>query len=236
MEVHVSIGKTHSFELHDALLIYKGGQQSFVTHHSIIRQDGAVPTLGPAQPLTVTFLDSLLRSLRRNTDTEVLPENVLARGDQSLTWWTPRGARQMFYRSADGKCVELNGRIFPVPPLVWQVSRGSLAVRALLENKRPGAKTKLAFAPFWNISNNGTVCLGSMRHPDAASIAAMADWEQGFYESAFTHSNVARITRHPGGFEKMWAELAGKRKSFPSEHLIQMPETLADFVRGRRDM
>lgn len=231
MNVHLSIGQNHRFELHEALLVYRSGDNSFITHHGITRQEQGPPSLGPAQPLTMSFVDSLLRSLRRSNDAEVLPENILAKGDRSIVWWTPRRERQMFYRSYKEDCSHLDGKVFPQPPLVWRVCRGGLAVRALMEEKRPGAATKLAFAPFWNLSNDGTVCLGSMRHPDASSVAAIGDWEQGFYESAFTHSNVARITKHPGGFEAMWSELAGKRKPFPSKYLIPMPQTLAQFIR-----
>lgn len=230
MDIHLSIGQNHRFELHDALLIYKGGRQSFITHHSVVSQENAPPALGPAQPLTFNFVDSLLRSLGRGVDAEVLPTNVLAKGDQSLVWWTPRRDRQMFYTNAQESCVHLNGKVFPQPALVWKVCRGSLAIRALNENKRPSAKTKLAFAPYWNLSNNGIVCLGSMRHPDTSSVVSMTTWEDGFYESAFTHGNVARITAHPGGFEAMWTELAGKRRVFPSKYLIGMPQTLDEFV------
>jgi hypothetical protein len=93
----------------------------------------------------------------------------------------------------------LHGRIFPQPPLVWRVADGQLKIRALTQNKRPESKTKLAVAPYWNLSDNGTVCTGSMRRPESASVAAISDWERGFYESAFTHANVGRLTRHKGG-------------------------------------
>jgi hypothetical protein len=73
-----------------------------------------------------------------------------------------------------------------------------------------------------------------MRRPDNATVAAIPEWERGFYESAFTHANVGRLTRHPGGFEALWSELAGKRNRFPVATLIQLPETLAQFVRGGR--
>jgi len=231
MDIHLSIGQNHRFELREALLVYRSGDKSFITHHRITQQEQGPPTLGPAQPLTMNFIDSLLLSLRRNSDAEVLPENILAKGDRSIVWWTPRRERQMYYRSSQGECDHLDGKVFPQPPLVWRVCRGSLAVRALVENKRPTAKTALAFAPFWNLSNDGTVCLGSMRHPESTSVASIDKWEQGFYESAFTHGNVARITKHPEGFEGMWRELAGKKKPFPSDFLIPMPETLAQFVR-----
>jgi hypothetical protein len=73
-----------------------------------------------------------------------------------------------------------------------------------------------------------------MRRPDSATVSSIPDWERGFYESAFTHANVGRLTRHAGGFEGLWTSLAGKRKPFPQETLIVLPQTLAQFVRGER--
>jgi PRTRC genetic system protein B len=82
-----------------------------------------------------------------------------------------------------------------------------LRIRALVENKRPTADTKLAVAPFWNLSHDGSVCTGSMRRPDSASVAAIASWEQGFYQSNYASCGVhaGRIsidTRQVGGRSK----------------------------------
>ena len=74
-----------------------------------------------------------------------------------------------------------------------------------------------------------------MRRPESTSVAAISEWERGFYESAFTHANVGRLTRHRGGFEGLWIELSGKRTLFPLESLIVLPETLAQFVRDERN-
>jgi PRTRC genetic system protein B len=172
--------------------------------------------------------------VRGNIKVEVLPENVLAKGDRMIAWWTPQRRRVMFYKNSEGKAKELNGKIFPQPPLVWLVSDGSLHIRALIDNKRPAADTKLAVAPFWNLSSDGGLCVGSMRRPESASVAAIASWEQGFYESNFTHSNVGRLTRHKGGFDGLWSGLRGKHVTFPKETLILLPETLAQFIAGGR--
>jgi PRTRC genetic system protein B len=140
----------------------------------------------------------------------------------------------MFYENSEGKGSDLNGRTFPQPPLVWRVADGELSIRALAENKRPEGKTQLAVAPFWNLSSNGVVCTGSMRRPESASVAAILEWERGFYESAFTHANVGRLTLHEGGFEGLWSGLANKRSAFPPKTLISLSETLAQFVREER--
>jgi hypothetical protein len=63
MQVHLSIGENHRFELHEALLIYRDRQSSFTTRHDVTTRKDAPPTLGPAQPLTVAFIESLMRSL-----------------------------------------------------------------------------------------------------------------------------------------------------------------------------
>jgi PRTRC genetic system protein B len=234
MRVEIAIGENQRFELREALLVYRDNRSSFITRHEVTAQKGAPPTLGPAQPLTLTFVESLVRSLGGDATAEILPENVLAKGDRMIAWWTPVRRWQMFYENSEGKAADLNGLIFPQPPLVWKVSNGELSIRALGVNKRPQGTTTLAVAPFWNLSDDGRVCTGTMRMPDGASVTAIPAWEQGFYESAFTHANVGRLTRHEGGFEALWGGLAGKRTRFPLDTLIGLPQTLAQFVRGER--
>jgi hypothetical protein len=72
-----------------------------------------------------------------------------------------------------------------------------------------------------------------MRAPDASTVASISQWEQSFYESEFTHGNVGRLTRHPGGFGGLWKELAGNEE-FHTESLIELPETVEEFLSGKR--
>ena len=211
MEIHVSIGENRRFELHEALLVYGDRQCSFVTRHRVALHKNGPPTLEAAQPLTMAFVESLVHSLYGASSAEVLPERVLAKSNRMIVWWTPACRRQMFYQNSEVKAAELNGRIFSQPPLVWRVDGLDLKIRALIENKRPVAETKLAVAPFWNLSDDGRVCVGTMRRPDSTSVKSISDWERGFYESAFTHANVGRLTRHEDGFEGLWTGLADKR-------------------------
>jgi PRTRC genetic system protein B len=233
MKVEISIGEMHRFELRDALLIYRENRRSFITWHTVTAQKEGPPVLGPAQALTTAFVEDLAESLSGGAAAEFLPENILAKTDRMIAWWTPRCVRRMFFENAEGKAQQLNGKAFPQPALVWRVAHGDLKIRALCENRRPNAKTTLAVAPFWNLSDDGRVCLGTMRSPDSVSAASIGAWEQGFYESSFTHANVGRLTRHEGGHDALWAELAGKRQPFPIDALIRLPQTLAEFIQGR---
>jgi len=234
VDVTIAIGENHRFELREALLIYcENRNAAFVTRHPVLKNGSGTPSLGPAQPLTVSFVEELARSLAGRAEAEILPENILAKTNGMIAWWTPRQQRQMFYENAEKKAEGLNGRVFPQPPLVWRAVNGELKIRALKENQRPGAETRLAVAPFWNLSDDGTLCTGSMRRPTGSSVATVPLWERGFYESAFTHANVGRLTRHRGGFEGLWSVLAGKRIPFPAETLIELPEILQQFVSER---
>jgi PRTRC genetic system protein B len=154
MDVGIAIGENHRFELHEALLVYRStNNRTFITRHDVTAQEDGPPMLGAAHPLTTAFVKSLVRSLGGETDAEVLPDNVLARTERVLCWWTQAQRRQMFYESAEGKCAALNGGMFSQPPLVWRAADGQLKVRALVENQRPAAGTKLAVAPYWNLSD-----------------------------------------------------------------------------------
>ena len=164
---------------------------------------------------------------------EFLPESVLARTERLIAWWTPPQKRPMFFGTTQGDMDGVNGAIFPQPALVWLAMDHSLSIRALKENHRPAADTKLCVAPYWNVYDTGSVCLGSMRAPDTSTVASIPQWEQSFYESEFTHGNVGRLTRHPGGFEGLWKELAGNEE-FPIDSLIELPETVGEFLSGKR--
>ncbi|MBN9615120.1 MAG: hypothetical protein BGO25_10325 [Acidobacteriales bacterium 59-55] len=241
MQVGINIGQNRHFELREALLIYHstghrswnlGG--SFVSHHEVTANKGQRPELGPAKPLTVGFLQSLVKSLGGHIPVEYLPDTIIARSDRTLAWWTPAEVRPMFFVDTGSPLAEINGRSFPQPALAWCTRDGALWVRALKANCRPSAETKLSFAPYWNLSEEGQVCLGSMQAPRVSTVASIPQWEQSFYESEFTHGNVGRITKHPDGFEGLWQELEG-RETFPVEHLIDLPQTIGEFIQPGRE-
>src|ERR1700739_1580261 len=122
MQVQIAIGENHRFELREALLVYYGNQTTFITKHEVSSQKNTAPAIGPAQPLTVAFVESLVRSLGGEAAGEVVPENILPTSDRQSAWWAPAQRRQMFYQHSEGKAADLNGRIFPQPPLVWRVT------------------------------------------------------------------------------------------------------------------
>jgi len=236
MQVTTEIGNRRDFVLKQALLIYEdqiSKHERFVTVHDIVREgDEPQPArLGPGSLLTTRFLKELCRGLERESRPIILPENVLAVTSDLVMWWTPPRLHRIFFSDgAEDRC-RLDGQVCPHPALVWRVKQGSLHLRALYEPSRPSATTPLMVAPYWNTEPlRGDVCVGDMRRPRETDVRNMLEWEEGFFNSRFTHpSGMGKLTSHPAGFIGLWGELAGKEQ-FPGHYLVQAGQTLQQFV------
>ena len=125
----------------------------------------------------------------------------------------------------------ISGKKYPQPALLFSASsNGELSVRALKEAKRPTPETNLFVAPYWNVYDDGRVCIGSMRTPRGFDLGIMAQWERAFFESEFNHQNAHKLlTTHPRGFVCLWKEVYGA-KTFPVKYLADAGETLQNFV------
>jgi PRTRC genetic system protein B len=238
MNVTTEIGDRRKFVLTRAVLIYEEQvykRERFATVHPIVHEgpEPHSPRLGPGRLLTTAFLRKLCAGLERETKAVLLPENVLAYTSELLIWWTPPRLHRMFFSDGAEDRKAVNGRTFPHPPLVWKVLRGSLFVRALLEPIRPTPESLLMVAPYWNTEvTRGDVCEGDMPRPPETGITTMLQWEEGFFNSRFTHpSGVGKLTTHPGGFMGLWTELAGTQQ-FPSHYLTSAKETLEQFAKA----
>ena len=63
-------------------------------------------------------------------------------------------------------------------------------VFAFKGRQRPDADTPLSVAPFFNVWQNGTICVGSARLPKGDQVHNHLAWEEAFFRSYFTHPNI----------------------------------------------
>ena len=236
MQVTTGVGDRYEFVLKTALLIYEdrvSRQEHFATVHDVLHEgpEPQPPRLGPGALLTTSFLEQLYRRLERKAKAVILPENVLAYTSEVLAWWTPPRLHRMFFADGAEDRQAINGLEFPHPALVWKVRRGCLYLRALAVAARPVSETPLMVAPYWNTeASRGDVCEGDMPRPRDTNFNNMLEWEEGFFNSRFTHpSGIGKLTTHAGGFIALWTELAGAER-FPSPYLAQSRQTLRQFV------
>src|SRR3546814_8026531 len=78
-----------------------------------------------------------------------------------------------------------------VPAMLWKADRNRLSLFALNSKGKPKAETTLYRAPFFNVYEDGNVCMGTVEtdFSEAENIEEfMQQWERAFWESYFSRS------------------------------------------------
>lgn len=193
-----------------------------------------------AHPLTIGEADRLAKALLVGQEKEsaflrpksILPSNILSldasRDNGMVIWYTKAQLRELFFVQSLGIP---NGKAF-VPPMVWKASKHGLSVFAITASKRPTPKTKLYYAPFFNVYENGKVCLGTINIDikDSASVEEFVmAWEHYFFHSYFSH--VVAAGRHiKGNCVELWKELIANGSAFPTQVLESNQLTLNSIL------
>ena len=192
-----------------------------------------------AHPLTVKEAKLLAKSLQTDEEKSkaflkpkgILPTNILhfnpSNDKGSVLWYTKAQQRQMYFVDSLG----IPNGTAQVPSMLWLANKNSLAVFALASNRRPTEKTPLYYAPFFNIYEKGNVCMGtvSVDIKNSASVEEFTQaWEDYFFNSYFSHSLSANLTKK--NIVSLWKDLIGTDKPFPKEVLKKNNKTLKNLL------
>src|ERR1035441_7480712 len=146
MRFSIDVGSELEMKLYQAVLVYRNdhGNRFMATVHGVVQKETAgTPLLGSGQLLSTATLRELTKQLGTSCPAEFLPENVVARTAELIAWWMPAVVRTMFFRDGS-ELAGISGKLFPHPALLSVVRNRALFVRALPENRRPYADTRLA--------------------------------------------------------------------------------------------
>ena len=120
---------------------------------------------------------------------ELLPENIIyldqRPGKRVIIWWSCMQAHELFF---DKQLNIKNGKAW-CPTMLFVSSGHDLSCFMLTEDKRPTLETKLFNAPFHNIYESGSVCLGDAevgKTKEEDISAYMKEMEDAFWDSEFT--------------------------------------------------
>lgn len=225
---------TASLELKGAILVY-AGIEAIATTHDVSMVDGK-PIIQPGRLFTHDDLQTLHSGLAKGASKRRavwVEPTLLAYGAERTIWYSEPCKRAMFFKtagSASSKAMNCKG-MAPVPGLVWMRYRDALYVFAVRGAKRPQYDTKLLQAPFFNVYDSGRVCEGTAIRPgdDAPNIA----WENAFFQSRFTHSNVHEkdgLIKGQDPYE-FWAEMLRKpADKFPEKRLVERNITVGSLT------
>ncbi|MBB4807170.1 PRTRC genetic system protein B [Chryseobacterium defluvii] len=156
--------------------------------------------------------------------THVLYINPTEKG--SVIWYTKAKKVKLFFTES----LEIPNGIAHTPPMLWMASKQHLTVFALTSDKRPTEKTVLYHAPFFNVYENGSVCMGTV-NIDIKNSASVEEficaWESYFFNSRFSHLNHNPTNSN---CVNLWKELMDTDKIFPKEILKKTNKTLKNLL------
>lgn len=204
----------------DSRTAHEGPLTELATCHSVDHVRGQA-VVGAGRPLGVADAERFFHSLTGKSNSVVyIPSQIVAHSRNMMIWWRPAGVERIWFKTKDKILNRLNGKKVVHPPLLFCADSSGLRVFALDQNERPGLDSKLYLAPYFNLSESGVLCRGSANFPRSIRFDDHKKWEAGFFNSAFTHSNVVgKLTRHPKGHRGLWKEMS-KKTQFPAHYLM----------------
>lgn len=220
-----------------ALIIYQtnddDNRDTYVEHFDMDKNGNPIN----AHPLSERETKILAKSL--NTEKEkskaflktesILPTHVLyinpiEKG--SVIWYTKARKTNLFFTES----LEIPNGTASIPAMLWMASKHHLTVFALISDKRPTEKTVLYDAPFFNVYENGSVCMGTV-NVDIKNSASVEEfiraWESYFFNSRFSHLNHNPTNSN---CVNLWKELVNTDKTFPKEILKKTNKILKNIL------
>lgn len=192
-----------------------------------------------AHPLTVREANALAKALRTDKEKNkaflkpkgILPTNILHINPSekgSVLWYTKEQQRQLYF--VDNLGIP-NGKA-QVPTILWYANKNSLFVFGLASGRRPTEKTPLHYAPFFNVYENGNVCMGTVNIEiqNSASLEKFTTaWEDYFFNSYFSHL-LGGYDPIKGNCVQLWKDLIDTDKAFPKKVLKKNSRTLKNLL------
>jgi len=191
-----------------------------------------------AHPLTVREANQLAKALKTAKEekepclkSDRIISNAILHIDPTqnkVIWFTKAMQRELSFTENLG----IPKGIANIPPMLWIANKNSLSVFALGSNRRPKENTKLYNAPFFNIYENGNVCMGTV-DIQIKKIASLEEftiaWESYFFNSYFSHL-MQDYNPINGNCITLWESLINTNYAFPKEVLKKNGKTLKDLL------
>ena len=223
-----------------ALVFYQNDERNkdtYVEHFDMDKNGNPIN----AHPLSEREAETLAKTLTVKTKKEksqdflkpngILPTHILHTNPSencSVLWYTKSMKRQLFFTENLG----ISNGAAEIPAMLWLANKRNLKIFALSSNRRPTEKTHLFYAPFFNIYEDGNVCMGTVdvHIQNSTSLEEFTKkWENYFFNSYFSHL----MNEHNpinGNCVNLWKSLINNEKQFPKEALKQANRTLKNLL------
>jgi len=213
-----------------AMIVYKNNDKSeyYLESHKINDKgqllEGKPLLQDTVQGMIDIFFDERQNQVQING---VIPENLLSfelkhSGNYTMIWYQPAEVRVLHFAPE----LKLKTGEMWVPAMVYVANKNGLDVYAIKSNSRPSEKTILFRAPYFNVSDSGSVCLGNanVKKPAKTTYAALQKyWEDLFWLSEFTHVNGNNPTKSK--IAEVYKKLLASKKQLKWSDLNELVPT-----------
>ena len=224
-----------------ALVFYQNDERNKDTYVEYFDMDKNGNPIN-AHPLSENEAKILVKSLTIKTQKEknqdfLKPNGILSTRilqinpnaeNGSAIWYTKSMKRQLYFTEN----LEIPNGMAEVPAMLWFANKRSLKIFALANSRRPTEKTELFYAPFFNVYEDGNVCMGTVdvNIQNSNYIEEFIEkWEDYFFNSYFSHL----MNEHNpinGNCVNLWKSLINNDKPFPKEALKKANATLKNLL------
>jgi PRTRC genetic system protein B len=239
------MGTSKSLRANRAIILYEadhrwgknGGDGIAATIHPLQTVKGRL-TIQPGVVVTMEAIQEAVLALSGApaNQVEFLSETVLASSPTLLCWYHPACVREVYFKCIkEDKANELNGKMVTWVPLLFIAKPKKLHVFALGSSERPTLETPLYNAPLYNVSGDGSVCVGaSVNLPSVLSPSRIPELERAVYDTNFSHVSHAGLTHHENGHYGYWKSMVGPRlKSVPVGLLVSANRKVKDLLQTK---
>ena len=223
-----------------ALVFYQNDERNkdtYVEHFDMDKNGNPINAHHLSEREAETLAKALMVKTKREKSQDflkskgILPIHILyinPSENGSVLWFTKSMKRQLFFTENLG----ISNGTAEIPAMLWLVNKRSLKIFALSSNRRPTEKTHLFYAPFFNVYEDGNVCMGTVdvHIQNSTSLEEFTKkWENYFFNSYFSHL----MNEHNpinGNCVSLWKSIINTQKQFPKEALKQANRTLKNLL------
>lgn len=227
-----------TFEPYLGLVVFgnRHKNKNYLQVHDISKKGNAF-TWGEGKPFQREQLAQMGEALRTEQITSLklkglLPEEILffqpSVSGSRFMWFIPAQKHYITFTSEVG----IKTGTYKFPALLMAVINNTMYIFAIKTNKKPDLKTELFHAPFFNVYNDGKVCMGTVTEARRKAFLdeELDRWQRRFFGGKFTtaHGEDDRIAKN-WTFKKAYAKA---RVCYPAAALHPSSfKTVGDFVR-----
>jgi PRTRC genetic system protein B len=222
-----------------ALMIYKqvSGEDNNLYVESYDMDETGKPI--NAHPLSVEECNALSQAFDTSSERDrgfliskgLLPEKLLylyPSKQGHAIWYTPPRQVKLFFKES----LTIPCGLAHIPAMVWKADREYLHVFAIKGHKKPLSDTPLYHAPYFNLYEDGKVCMGTVDiniEKNCCLEDFMSLWEQYFFSSYFSHL-LEDTETVKGNIVQLWQQQVGNSRPFPENVLIKNGQTLKSIL------